>query len=329
MDLNLFTMGNKERWELYQIADDLGLFYKLPPQPKPLAQPLVHLYQIGGEKQLNPYLWSGRADLSEDEKRACMYAWHVWRERTDVWEVPQLGGQGYDPGWLRDGHTTFLLYDQFISAFELERYFVNPWVRAAAWVTSLDLTTIPEIATFELNKKGQGSNPRVRKPTKRSRVSNRFAEYVAEIPRWWVNQREMGNFGPVPELALPSAGYVSVALRDMEGSPQPDTLLEGNWHNGYGNRYVENQKATCFSWDEFMWRRDELEFVLPGVVNQMLAMGPKGASWGAGCRERAGKSEGHLWSMERKLLNRMFKRIDAARGFVGAIADVADSKKHR
>jgi hypothetical protein len=259
MELNLIGMTAKERWELYQVAESLGLFWKLPPQPKPLSQPLVHLYQIGAEKQLKPYIEEGNPELTDTEKRACMFAWHVWRERTDVWEMPSWQDVEYDPGWLRDGYSNFLLYNQFVSAFELERYFVNPWVRASAW--------------------------------------------------------------PVPELALATSGYVSVALRDLPSSPQPDRLIEGNWHNGWGNGLVNSQKLEAFSWVEFMWRRDELNFVLPNVINQMLALGPRGASKGEG-------NKASTWTAERKLLNRLTTRVKTMSRYADAIGEIADGKLH-
>lgn len=329
MELNLIGMTAKERWDLYQVAESLGLFWKLPPQPKPLSQPLVHLYQIGAEKQLRPYIEESNPELTDTEKRACMFAWHVWRERTDVWEMPSWQDVEYDPGWLQDGYSNFLLYNQFVSAFELERYFLNPWIRAAAWASALPPDLIPTIPKFDLGPTGHGPTIRERKNVRHSRVMEQFAAYTSEIPRWWANQRSIGHFAAIEELSLAHTGYVSVALRDLPSSPQPGRLVEGNWHNGWGNDAVRRQKLEAFSWVEFMWRRDELEFVLPNVVNQMMMIGPRGASFGTGSSDRVGKSEKQFWSMERKLLNRLAKRIDVARGFVGALAEIADSMRHR
>jgi hypothetical protein len=116
-------------------------------------------------------------------------------------------------------------------------------------------------------------------------------------------------------------------LRDSVRSPQPDLLLEGNWHNGFGNDLVHGEKQLAFSWNEFLWRRDELNFVLPGVVATMQTLGPRGASVGAGAREKVGKSETHLWALEKKLLNRLSKRIDTAKGFADALGEIAEGQR--
>jgi hypothetical protein len=332
MELNLIGMSAKERWELYQIADEMGLFYELPPQPKPLAQPLVHLYQIGAQKQLWPFLQSGNPDLSDDERRACLYAWHVWRERTDVWEMPNWGDTEYDPAWLREGYSNPLLYNQFISAFELERYIVNPWVRAAAWITTInqiDLDSPPKFDTLpHASGKGSKSSKGERKHT---RTARHFQYFVNQIPSWWANQKGSKDtrFEPVRELFLPSTGYVSVALRDGVTSPQPDKLIEGNWHNGYGNAIVEHQIRTCFSWTEFMWRRDELNFVIPGVIGSMLTLGPRGASWGDGKMNNKGKIDPSLWTAERKVLNRLERRVATMRRYGDALGEVAEVQRHK
>jgi hypothetical protein len=326
MEIELLTIGPQERWELYQRAKEMGLFHKLPPQPKPLSQPLVHLYTLGGEKQLNPFLWSNRPDLSDDDKRASMYAWHVWRERTDIWEMPSWGDLEYHPAWVSDGTWNFLMYRQFLSAFELERYIVNPWVRASAWITALNLLDLEVPPKFDMLATG-GSLRANKAERKYTRSHVHFQEYVNQVPTWWVNQKQSGHFGPVPELSLATSGFVSVALRDGVTSPQPDELVEGSWHTGAGNKLVMSQKRSSFSWEEFMYRRDELNFVLPMVISQMIGLGPKGASVGAGCRQVVGKSEGHLWAMEKKLLNRLAKRVDTMRRYADAIGEVADGQR--
>jgi hypothetical protein len=320
MELNLIGMTAKERWELYQVAESLGLFWKLPPQPKPLSQPLVHLYQIGAEKQLRPYIEEGNPELTDTEKRACMFAWHVWRERTDVWEMPSWQDVEYDPGWLRDGYSNFLLYNQFVSAFELERYFVNPWVRASAWLTTLNLLDLEIPPKFDMSAK-LGSAKASKSERKHTRTVNHFQAFVNQVPNWWAGQKDTVRFSPVPELALATSGYVSVALRDLPSSPQPDRLIEGNWHNGWGNGLVNSQKLEAFSWVEFMWRRDELNFVLPNVINQMLALGPRGASKGEG-------NKASTWTAERKLLNRLTTRVKTMSRYADAIGEIADGKLH-
>jgi hypothetical protein len=324
MDLEVSTLTATERWELYQRADKMHMFHGLPPQPKPLANPLVHLYRIGAQRQLWPQLQSENPDLSEDDRRACMYAWHVWRERTDVWEHPRWNAE-YDPTWISEGLWLPLLYSQFLSAFELERYIVNPWIRAAAWITTLNLMDIKAPPRFDMSPGDKRSIDKSER--KREKVGKGFQQFVNQVPKWWANQKDQGHFAPVTELELPTVGYISVGLRDSVRSPQPDLLVEGNWHNGFNNDLVHAEKRQLFSWDEFLWRRDELNFVLPGVIGMMQTLGPRGASVGVGAREKFGKTEGHMWAVEKKLLNRLDKRVATARRYGAVIGEIAEGQR--
>jgi hypothetical protein len=243
------------------------------------------------------------------DRMAGMYAMHVWRERIDIWEATP----------------SFMVYDQFVSVYELERYFVNPWLRASAWIQSsaVSLVDLPPMEKFDLYGM-TGPSLTKTKRTRAEQTAVKFQFCVNQIPMWWANQKGSNRFGPIPELALSTSGFVSAAqLLDPDSKVKREKLVEGYWHNAVNDRPVEILRRDCFSWQEFIVRRDEMAQMLPMVLGILNSMGPRGASMGDGIAKATGRKIHHSWSNERKLINRLIKRLSTAQRYADAIAEVA------
>src|SRR5262245_41944476 len=165
VDLNCEFLTAAQRWELYQRAEQLGFLEGIPPKPGPLSEPLIHMDENAWAKIMMTREHARAPEafgLDEQGRQAACYAWHVWRERVDIWESKHFvwsGGKGgkYSINWRAEaekGGTGFMLYNTFISVFELERYFVNPWLRACAWLDTkqvefLTKTHVTDRGTFK------------------------------------------------------------------------------------------------------------------------------------------------------------------------------------
>jgi len=256
-------------------------------------------------------MWANNPDFTEDERLAAMYAFHVWRERVDVWEYA----------------TALNRYDTFVSAYELERYIVNPWLRASSWIKSpaVNLMDLPILNKFDMG--GIKIGPLNARKTRVERTAETFQYCVNQVPNWWASQKESVKFSPVPELTLATLGYVSAAQLVDPSDPSTklarDRLIEGAWHPVLDDRRVEALRVGCFSWQEFIDRAAELRDVIPGLIGMMITMGGRGASLGDGFKEVARRPESSAWTNERKLLNRLAKRVDTLRRYADAIAEVA------
>jgi hypothetical protein len=313
---NVILLDADERWELYRQAESMGLLTDLPTstRPQPIRPPLEHMKFEHLSKVLWCIMQSNNPDLSEDERLAAIYAFHVWRERVDVWEYAPVHNH----------------YDTFVSVYELERYIVNPWLRASSWVASpavnlMDLPQLPKFDTMSV-----GLKPLKKKNTDVNRTALKFQYCVNQVPNWWARQKETQRFKPVPELTLTCSGFVSAAQlleppSEIHKSFRVDRnrLVEKYWHNAMNDPQVEALQRTCFTWQEFIDRRDELSNMIPSVIGQLSSMGSLGSSYGSGIRDRRGVSLTQNWTGEKKMLNRLATKVKTLSRYADAIAEVA------
>lgn len=281
-DLNVMGLSATRQQALWGQADYLGLLVGLPDGPRPLADPLIQTTEDSYAKLFMCRNMAANPDTPTADREAACYAWHIWRERVDVWEVNPMiwtGGGRYDPKWRNKMWTEgagFVLYDTFVSAFELERYFINPWIRAVPWLKQ----QANPMWLGEFKYRGE-------------KGSKAVVKYAAEPLRWWQNRkpRYNGMIGPVEQLVWPSVGFVPVLQY-----PRINDITGTGWRNadpafierGTPDVLIHDLAVKAFSWEEFLWRQDEIDQLII-CANTMLSFGSGGP--------------GRLWSMEKKLLN--------------------------
>lgn len=219
--------------------------------PKPLSGEALHMNdeirQALTWTQLSSQVPEGRDDVTWDMKVAA-YAWHFIRERVDVWEPdPQLWAE-YDPRWMMwmddasYGGIAVLVYDTWLSVYELERYFLNPWLRCAYWVRHGALERHGYFAHGE-GSVNKGSSPR------------NFAQNVQQPERWWAVQKGLARWGQVAR-SVPGAQPEEFASR---------AVAEFTLKESEVDRVVEAQEAV-FSFTEFCVRYDELNMIIAATT---------------------------------------------------------------
>lgn len=304
-DLNCAALSTAQRAELYQEAEHAGLLIGIPERVRPMTDPLIQMNPNAFGKILYCRNIVMDPDSSDRDRTVACYAFHVWRERTDTWEINQgiwSHGGKYSPSWKSEmwkESQGLTLYDTFISAFELERYIVNPWIRSNIWLNQQNLDWM-DLSQY----RPLGGRPGGRKNRPDQFMSSaRFISYNRQIPQWWVNQKEskigaagMG-FTNVKDLANVLVGLIPTAEWGVEG-----------WDGGSLDRYVRRARE-CFSWEEYAWRLDECN-MMQIAITIMLNSGKLGASYGSLVEKRMNLSARQLWTVEDKLLTRLRNRVN-------------------
>lgn len=344
IDLNLIGLSADERWELYQDAEDMGFLDGCPEIPRPFGDPLTMLNQAGFGKLMKLMTIAMDESTPQPERDVACYAWHVWRERVDIWEMTPIiwTGEGkYDPHWQAKMDTVgagTVLYNTFISGLELERYFLNPWIRCSAWI---EFQNLEQMLNFRI--KGE-------------KGAKGFYKYVRQPMQWWMNQKVskglnyvdtygltsvpggpegLSYIGPVSGLApsmtgmMPTAEWKSVHEIDPEIGCFGYEVLGEDWEfwGSVEDRVpvgIVQGRAKCFSWEEFWWRRDEAGMLiwLGRAMKNRALVEPLGGSYGSGCVARLGVSPRAMWSIEKKVLCRLNVKINTmANGIIGGLGE--------
>lgn len=305
-ELNLVGLTAAQRAKLYQRALDLKLLEGIPPGPKLMADPLV----LADENSVNKVMWchmiNENPDASPEEKEAARYAFHIWRERVDVWGTrPFMWFRGYDPTWqliIEDRAVGLTVYNTFISAYELERYFLNPWIRARAWLSLFDNDYLDMMLAY--SEKGQ-----------RGAVVINFISSQPLV--WWQRQNKGLAVKPVKELKYAIDGFVPTAQRGVVELDSFGNLIRWDRESAW----AVDLRRDAFNWFEFKIRSDEIQVLLM-QISLMLDRGYVGGGYGNLIRDY-GRSVDYVrpdgltgafnerreWTIESKLLKRLFQRI--------------------
>lgn len=185
--LDVMRLSPEMRAELERDAAAFGFVGGLDGLPRPLAGEALRMNDELLQLLTNAQIQAATPTNDDWTRKVAAYAWHMLRERIDVWEgFPQIYAE-YDPSWqMKMEHEDFggvgvLVYDTWISPYELERYFANAWLRAAVWAKSGRIGQPPNVSGDWSDNKGHG-------------IAN-FRQNVAEVERWYQVQKSEIRWG--------------------------------------------------------------------------------------------------------------------------------------
>jgi hypothetical protein len=241
--LDVMRLRPEEKRELEADAWAAGYIGGLAKVPKPVGGDVIRMTM--DDEFARQVIWcqlqAANPDNDDWQRKVAAFAWHMLRERIDVWEPdPQIWAE-FSPRWMIDmdraafGGVGVLVYDTWISPFELERYFINPWIRCHYWLThgALARAGLPEDWSSHIG------------PALKNAPGN-----VHELLRWYESRKSHPGFEPCM-LELPATDFgdrvfswnefrfrqdqitlLSVALlvfRNQLGSGLVDVVLRGVW----------------------------------------------------------------------------------------------------
>jgi hypothetical protein len=282
-------LNSADRAELEHDAVERGFLGGLAGLPKPLAGDAIRLDDEMSRMLFHAQLEAQNPNGSDWDVKVAAYAWHMLRERIDVWEPdPQIWAE-YDPTWQMklehedDRGVGVLVYDTWCSPYELERYFVNPWLRCAAWIRA---GQVERSGLRDRWSEGKGTG-----------VGN-FKANCSEVERWYLTQK--------PAIRWDSAanGRPGIGRMDYASGPVNGLIVE---------------TGNVFSWTEWLIRWDEINHIM---VNAQLFKGMKSDLPDDRIRRKlAGRIYTKAQSFRETYLRKMVPAVAAMTGFSGDFLD--------
>jgi len=135
-ELDCVLMDDSRRLELESLAKERGLLVNLPSRKHLIASDFLSPMSEESVLQLSTIEEAWHRSSGPEEDQVLCYAWHLWRERSPRWES-FIGPVGdWVTNWQAeyDGCRGKLIYDTWISIYELEKYWLNWIVRANGWI---------------------------------------------------------------------------------------------------------------------------------------------------------------------------------------------------